>query len=196
VDEVLADREVVFPLTRTMCSPIGDGAAAALVCSPRYLERLEQARPVKVLASVLGGGMDRGLEEPHVCRLVGEQAYRMAGLGPGDIDVAELHDATAFAELAAYEHLGFCAYGEGGPFGESGATALGGKLPVNTSGGLESKGHPVGATGLAQIAEIVWQLRGEAQARQVEDARIGLTQNGGGIIPPEEAAMAVHIFGV
>jgi len=196
VEEVLADKEVTFPLTRAMCSPIGDGAAAAVVCSGDYLDRLSGARPVKILASILGSGMDRDPDGPHICRRLSEKAYEMAGLGPEDIDVAEVHDATSYAELSACENLGFCAPGEGGPFAETGATALGGKTPINTSGGLESKGHPVGATGLAQVAEIVWQLRGEAGDRQVEGARIGLTQNGGGAIEPEEAAMGIHILAV
>lgn len=196
VEEVLADKEVTFPLTRAMCSPIGDGAAAAVVCSGDYLARLDGIKPVKILASVLGSGMDRGPDGPHICRRLSEQAYEMAGLGPRDIDVAEVHDATSYAELSACENLNFCARGEGGPFAETGATALGGSIPINTSGGLESKGHPVGATGLAQIAEIVWQLRGEAGERQVEGAKIGLTQNGGGAIEPEEAAMAIHILAV
>jgi acetyl-CoA acetyltransferase len=196
VEEVLADKEVTFPLTRAMCSPIGDGAAAAVVCSGDCLAKAEGGKPVKILASVLGSGMDRGPDEPHICRRLALRAYEASGLGPRDIDVAEVHDATSYAELSATENLGFCAPGEGGPFAESGATALGGSIPVNPSGGLESKGHPVGATGLAQIAEIVWQLRGEAGARQVEGARIGLTQNGGGAIEPEEAAMAIHILSV
>lgn len=196
VEEVLADKEVAFPLTRAMCSPIGDGAAAAVICSADYLKSLREARPVKILASVLGSGMDRSPEEPNICRRLADRAYEIAGLGPDDIDVAEVHDATAYAELAASEHLRFCDYGEGGPLAESGDTALGGRIPLNTSGGLECKGHPVGATGLAQVAEMVWQLRGEAGDRQVEGARVGLTQNGGGVIAPEEAAMSVHILGV
>jgi len=196
VEDVLADKEVTFPLTRAMCSPIGDGAAAAVVCSGDYLARLDGIKPVKILASVLGSGMDREPDGLHICRRLSEQAYEMAGLGPRDIDVAEVHDATSYAELSACENLNFCARGEGGPFAETGATALGGSIPINTSGGLESKGHPVGATGLAQIAEIVWQLRDEAGDRQVEGAKIGLTQNGGGAIEPEEAAMAIHIMAV
>ena len=196
VEEVLADKEVAFPLTRAVCSPIGDGAAAAVVCSAGYLRKRKGARPVKVLASVLSSGRDRGEDEPNMCRRVAEQAYRVAGLGPEDIDVAEVHDAASYAELAAGEHLGFCAYGERGPLAESGATSLGGSIPLNPSGGLECKGHPVGATGLAQIAEIVWQLRGEAGERQVKGARVGLTQNGGGAIPPEEAALSIHVLAV
>jgi acetyl-CoA acetyltransferase len=194
VEEVLADKPVTFPLTRAMCSPIGDGAAAAIICSGDYLKKLDGVRPVRIAASVLGSGADRGPDDPYICKRLGDRAYETARLGPEDIDVAEVHDATSYAELAATENLGFCQQGEGGPFAESGATALGGTIPVNTSGGLECKGHPVGATGLAQISEIVWQLRGEAGERQVEGARVGLTQNGGGSIGNQEAAMGIHIL--
>jgi acetyl-CoA acetyltransferase len=123
-----------------------------------------------------------------------KKAYEIAQVGPEDIDLAEVHDATAYGELHQYEALGFCPLGEGGVFAESGATTLGGKLPVNTSGGLESRGHPIGASGLGQVYELVTQLRGEAGKRQVEGARLALAENGGGIIGFEEAAMAVHIL--
>ena len=118
----------------------------------------------------------------------------MAGVGPEDIDTAEVHDATAFGELAMTENLGFCGEGEGGRYAESGATKLGGAKPINPSGGLECRGHPIGATGLAQIAEIVYQLRGDAGERQVEAARLGMTENGGGFIGTGEAAIAIHIL--
>jgi acetyl-CoA acetyltransferase len=118
----------------------------------------------------------------------------MAGLAPGDMDVAEVHDASAFAEIQQTENLGFCAPGGGGALAESGATTLGGRIPVNTSGGLVSKGHPVGATGLIQLHEIVTQLRHEAGARQVEGARFGVAANGGGLHRVEEAAMVVSIL--
>jgi acetyl-CoA acetyltransferase len=121
-------------------------------------------------------------------------AYEMAGLGPQDIDVAEVHDATAFGELHQYEKMGFCPEGEGGLFAESGATQIGGKIPVNTSGGLMSRGHPIGASGLAMTYELVTQLRGEAQKRQVETPRIAMAENGGGTIGLGEAAMAIHIL--
>ncbi len=193
VEEVLADRLVSHPLTRAMCAPMGDGAAAAILVSEDYLSRLTDARPVKVRASVLasggaGAGID-GREKPAV-----RKAYEMAGVGPEDIDTAEVHDATAFGELAQTESLGFCREGEGGPYAESGATKVGGARPINPSGGLECRGHPIGATGLTQIAEIVYQLRGDAGKRQVEGARLGLTQNGGGFIGNGEAALAIHIF--
>ncbi len=194
VDEVLAEPSVAYPLTRSMCAPIGDGAAAAIVCSERALKRYPDARPVKILASVLASGAfpDSGLE-PIGMRL-SKRAYEQAGLGPEEIDLAEVHDATAFGELLQCEELGFCPEGEGGILAESGDTTLGGRMPVNTSGGLECRGHPIGASGLAQIHELVTQLRGEAGARQVEGARIAMSENGGGFIGMEEAAMCIHIL--
>lgn len=191
VEEVLNDRLVSFPLTRAMCAPMGDGAAAAILVSAEYLKRLKDARPVKVRASVLASGSTKPGSRTKTAV---QRAYDMAGVGPADIDVAEVHDATAFGELAQTESLGFCKEGEGGPYAESGATKLGGAKPVNPSGGLECRGHPIGATGLAQIAEIVYQLRGDAGARQVEGARLGLTENGGGFIGTGEAALSIHIL--
>lgn len=194
VEEVLQDRLIAYPLTRAMCSPVGDGAAAAILCSEKYLSKLAAARPVRVLASVLTSGRDRPIDGEDIGERTARLAYQMAGLGPTDISVAELHDATAFGELHQTEAMGFCAPGEGGILAESGATRLGGRIPVNTSGGLECRGHPIGASGLAQIHEIVTQLRGEAGARQVQNARIGLAENGGGNIGFEEAALCIHIF--
>ncbi len=192
--EVLADRQLSFPLTRAMCAPIGDGAAAAIVCSKAFLQKVSGARPVRVRASVLGSGRDRAFDGEDIGARVGRRAYEQASVGPADIDLAELHDATAFGELHHSETLGFCKEGEGGVFAMSGATALGGKLPIGVSGGLESRGHPIAASGLAQLHELVTQLRGEAGARQVEGARLGLAQNGGGALGVEEAAMAIHIL--
>ena len=194
VEEVLADKPVAYPLTRAMCSPVGDGAAAAIICSERYLKTLADARPVRILATVLGQGSDRTLDGEDIGERLSQQAYDIAGLGPADISLAELHDATAWGELHQAEVMGFCPMGEGGPFAESGATVLGGSKPINTSGGLECRGHPIGASGLAQIYELVLQLRGHAGLRQVENARIGLAENGGGNIGVEEAAMCVHIL--
>ena len=125
-----------------------------------------------------------------------DKAYAMAGLGPDDLDVVEVHDATAPAELLVYEELGLCQPGRGGQLVADGVTSLGGRLPVNPSGGLLAKGHPVGATGVAQIAEIFWQLRGQADQRQVPGARVGLTENGGGVLGGENAAASIHIFSV
>ncbi|MFY9257293.1 MAG: thiolase family protein [Dethiobacteria bacterium] len=194
VEEILQDKTVAYPFTRAMCSPVGDGAAAAVICSERFINRLSKARAVKILASVLGTGRERPLEEDHIGKIVSQKAYEAASLGPEDIDLAELHDATAYGELLQTEVLGFCPEGEGGLLAESGATRLGGKIPVNVSGGLECRGHPIGASGLAMVYEVVTQLRGEAGPRQVEGARIGLTENGGGFLGTEEAAAAVHIF--
>lgn len=194
VAEVLADRPVAWPLTRAMCAPVGDGAAAAILCSESYLKKLQNARPVKIRASVLGSGSNRDIDGEDIGERLSKQAYEIAGLGPEDINLAELHDATAYGELHQSEAMGFCPLGEGGVLAESGATRLGGSIPINTSGGLECRGHPIGASGLAQIYEAVHQLRGEAGKRQVENARIALTENGGGNIGVEEASMAIHIF--
>lgn len=193
-EEVLADVPVTYPLTRSMCAPVGDGAAAAIVCSGSYLKRLEAVRPVKIRAAVLGSGTDRDLDGLDIGERLAGKAYQMAGLGPEDIDLAELHDATAYGELHQTEAMGFCPPGNGGHYAESGATRLGGEKPINTSGGLECRGHPVGASGLAQIYELVTQLRGEAGPRQVPGARFALAENGGGTIGVEEAAMCIHIL--
>lgn len=197
VDEVLADRPVTFPLTRAMCAPVGDGAAAAIVCSAEALRELPPAvreRAVRIAGQGLSGGKYRSLDEDGLSRFAAERAYRMAGLQPSDIDVAEVHDATSFCEIYQVEMMGLCARGEGGAFVESGATTLGGRVPVNTSGGLVSKGHPVGATGLSMTNELVLQLRGEAGERQVEGARFALAENGGGVIGFDEAACSVLIL--
>ncbi|MBI9085286.1 MAG: thiolase family protein [Desulfobacterales bacterium] len=195
VEEVLADKAIAYPLTRAMCAPVGDGAAAAIVCSEAYLKKLSGARPIRILASVLGSGTDRDLDGEDIGERLSKQAYEMAGVGPRDISIAELHDATSYGELHQTEAMGFCPMGEGGPWAESGATKLGGKQPVNTSGGLECRGHPIGASGLAQIYEIGLQFRGEAGKRQVENVTTGLAENGGGNIGVEEAAMCIHILG-
>jgi acetyl-CoA acetyltransferase len=192
VEQVLEDREVAWPLTRAMCAPIGDGAAAAILCSESFMKKHPSSRAVKVLASVLQSGNLQGPTD--VAARSSRKAYEVAGVGPGDIDVAEVHDATAFGELHQVEQMGFCAVGEGGPFAEAGETSLGGKTPINTSGGLISRGHPIGASGLAMIYELVTQLRGEADKRQVGGARLALVENGGGTIGQGEAAMCVHIL--
>jgi acetyl-CoA acetyltransferase len=196
-EEVLADRPVSGPLTRAMCAPIGDGAAATIVCSEDRLRNLPgevRSRAVRIRASAVSGGKHRAPDEPSLSRIAGDRAYQMAGIGPKDIGVAEVHDATSFCEIYQMEMLRFCPEGGGGRFVESGATALGGRLPVNTSGGLVSKGHPIAATGLSMIAEITTQLRREAENRQVDGARIGLVENGGGVIGLEEAVCAVTIL--
>jgi len=197
VDQVLDDREVSFPLTRSMCAPVGDGAAAALVCSADYLAGQPEAirsRAIRIAATTMSGGKYRTVDEPGLSHIASQRAYDRAGLSPSDIDVAEVHDATSFCEIYQVEMLGFAPEGEGGPFVASGATGPDGIVPVNTSGGLVSKGHPVGATGLSMISELVTQLRGEAGERQVPEARIALAENGGGVIGLEEAACSVTIL--
>jgi acetyl-CoA acetyltransferase len=196
-EQVLADRMVSWPLTRAMCAPIGDGAAAALVCSGAFLKTLPKAvqeRAVRIAGAALTGGKYRRLDEPGLSRLAAQRAYAMAGITPQQVSVAEVHDATSFCEIYQAEMMGFCADGAGGAFVASGATSLGGRLPINLSGGLVSKGHPVGATGLSMVHELALQLRGEAGARQQPGARIGLAENGGGVMGFDEAACAVTIL--
>jgi acetyl-CoA acetyltransferase len=192
VEQVMEDREVAFPLTRAMCAPIGDGAAAAIVCSERFLKQHPSKRAVRILASILKSGSR--VPGDDICARASKAGYEAAGVGPEDVNVAEVHDATAFGELHQTEQMGFCAVGEGGPLAESGATAIDGRIPVNTSGGLISRGHPIGASGLAQTYELVTQLRGEAGKRQVDNPRIAMAENGGGTLGQGEAAMNIHIF--
>jgi acetyl-CoA acyltransferase len=197
IEEVLAGRPLSYPLTVPMCAPLSDGAAATVLCTKEGLRRLQAERPVKVLASVLAMGSDRPARDwsQHIGRRVANLAYEQAGIGPEDISVAECHDASSVGELIYTEMLGFCGLGEGGVFAESGATRLGGEIPVNPSGGLECKGHPLGATGLAQIYELVVQLRGAAGQRQVEGARFAIAENGGGLYGIEDATTCITILG-
>jgi acetyl-CoA acyltransferase len=193
IEEVLASREVSSPLTLLMCSPIGDGAAAVVVCSEKYARRLATA-PVRVRACTLLSGTDRTADQPGAVERASQRAYEQAGLGPEDLDVVEVHDAAAPAELMTYEELSLCGVGEGPRLLASGDTALGGRLPVNPSGGLLSKGHPIGATGCAQLVELVDQLRGRCGARQVPGAKVALAENGGGFLGTDGAAMVVTIL--
>ena len=177
LEKVMNDRVISYPITRPMCAPIGDGAAAAVIVSERYRSRLKGPRPVKIRAMAHTSGSDkRNFEDvKDIGENLGKIVYEKAGLGPEDIDIAELHDATAFGELHQTEALGFTPEGKGGEFIDSGRFTLDGELPVNTSGGLISRGHPVGASGLAQIFELVTQMRGKAGKRQVpKDVRIAL----------------------
>jgi acetyl-CoA acetyltransferase len=196
VDEVLAAREIVWPLTLLMCSPISDGAAAVVLASSRARRRLNARPGPRVRASVVVSGNRHRSDDPTAGSTgrAAALAYEAAGIGPDELDCAELHDATAPAELMAYEQLGFASPGQGPELIRAGQTRLGGRLPVNTSGGLLAKGHPIGATGIAQLCEATWQLRSEAGARQVEGARVALTQNGGGWLDGDSAAMSVHIL--
>ncbi len=194
-EQVLADRMVSWPLTRGMCAPIGDGAASAILCDGDTVKKLGLgSQAVKIRASVLGSGRDREFDDIDIGERLSKIAYEKSGLGPDDVNVAEVHDATAYGELHQAEALGFCKEGEGGILAKNGATKIGGKIPINPSGGLESRGHPIGASGLAQIHELITQLRGNAGQRQVEGARIALAENGGGALGQEEAAMCIHIF--
>jgi acetyl-CoA acetyltransferase len=192
VDDVLASREIAPPLTLLMCSPIGDGAAALVVCSPEVARRL--GAHVRVRACALVSGRDRGRGEPGAVERAAQASYEQAGVGPSDLDVVELHDAAAPAELMTYEELGLCGEGEGPVLLASGATALGGRMPVNPSGGLLSKGHPIGATGCGQLVELAEQLRGRCGQRQVAGARVALAQNGGGFLGTDAAAMVVTVL--
>ena len=197
-DEVLEDRLVSYPLTRSMCAPVADGAASAILCSEEFYKNLPanaQQRCVKIAAACLTSGKYRGFDEPSLSYVAAKKAYEMAGIGPADIDCAEVHDATAFGEIYQAEMMQFCPIGEGGKFVESGETSLEGKIPINTSGGLIAKGHPIGATGLSMINELVTQIRGEAGERQVKNAEFALQENGGGVVGIEEAACSLIIFG-
>jgi len=195
VDEVLAAPMVAPPLTLPMCSPIGDGAASLIIASEAMIRKLGANRAIRVRSSVLASGWDyTDDDEETVPEYAARLAYEAAGLGPSDIDVIELHDASAPAELIYYEYLGLAPRGEGVRLIEEGATSLGGRRPVNPSGGLLRKGHPIGASGAAQIYELVTQLRGEAGARQVAGARAALAENGGGMLGADVAAIVVSVL--
>jgi acetyl-CoA acetyltransferase len=199
IEEVLSSRLIVSPFTLLMCSPISDGAAAAVLVSRDVALRV--GRTIRVAASTVrsagplaaDGAAPQG-RGPRVSELAAQAAYAMAGLGPKDLHSAEVHEAAASAELVLYEQLGFAPVREGPALIRSGATGLGGPLPVNTSGGLLARGHPIGATGLAQIYEAVRQAGGRAGERQVEGARVTLAQNAGGWGDGDNLVSAVHIF--
>lgn len=198
IDEVVNSRMVCAPLTLYMCSSIADGAAAAILCSKDVARRYTS----KPLIEIAGCGLKSGLmrlpgqdEVPFIAALTANEAYQQAGVGPEDIDVAEVHDAMAPAEMLYYEELGFCGEGEGRFMLDQKRTWITGDKPVNPSGGLAAKGHPVSATGLAQVAEIVWQLRGEAGKRQVtNNPKVGLIENAGGWLGEDNAACSVTIL--
>ncbi len=197
LEDVLNSRVVAEPLTQYMCSTIGDGAAAAIVCAKEIAKKYTSKPLVEILACELVSGTYTFSDSPHesIANRAAKIAYNKAGIGPEDIDVAEVHDGMAPAELLLYEELMFCKPGEGGRLIDEGKTTLTGTIPVNPSGGLAAKGHPIAATGLAQVAEIVWQLRGEAGQRQVQNnPRIGLTENAGGWVMNDNAACSVTIL--
>lgn len=198
LEEILESRMVCDPLTLLQCCPIGDGAAAVVVTTAENAKK-HTTRPVFVGASVLTSGRYKESAEgpPRIeaCARAAREAYETAGVGPEDLDVVELHDCFSIHELVAYEDLGLCPKGEGGRFIDEGQSGYGGKVVVNPSGGLLCKGHPIGATGVAQLVEIVWQLQGVCGERQVPGAKVGLTHNGGGFGPGNEpGAMSITIL--
>jgi acetyl-CoA acetyltransferase len=201
VEQVLADRMVSAPLTRAMCAPTGDAAAAVVLCSQRYLGQLPaevRHRAIRIRGHALGGG-HRGVRltsgDPRRAPVqASRKAYAMARLGPDDLDLVELHDATSFAEIHLVEDLGLCEPGKGGVFTASGESARDGRIPVNPSGGLVSRGHPIGATGMFMLHEAALQLRGEAEAMQIPNARVALVENGGGIVGHDVAVCSVTVL--
>lgn len=199
VEDVLSARPVADPFTLFMCCPNSDGAAAAIVCSTDRA-RHYTSKPVQVEASVLVSGRFRpvrDLKVPETTVTAKDEAYEQAGLGPEDLSMVECHDPFAIAEILYYEVLDLAPPGGGVDLLVSGATEITGRIPVNPSGGLMARGHPIGATGLAQVAEAFWQLRGEAGPRQIEDAKVALTHvTGGGISGYDNGACTIHILGV
>ncbi|WP_233849935.1 thiolase family protein [Paraburkholderia sp. HD33-4] len=198
VDDVMNSRMVFDPLTLLQCCPSAVDGAAALVLTTR--KPAQRGKPVRVLASVVQSGrQETGTEDilaAEITARAAQLAYREADVTPADIDMVELHDAFTIAELIYYQALGLCERGEAHDLLRSGATSLGGRVPVNPSGGLLAKGHPLGATGVAQMVEAVWQLEGRAGERQISDVSLALTQcTGGGIAGVDHAASAVHILG-
>jgi benzoylsuccinyl-CoA thiolase BbsB subunit len=198
VEEVLSSRMICDPITLLQCCPTSDGAAAAILCSSS-LARRYTSHMITIAASVLRTGnflyTQKDFSFSDLTANVAKKAYEIANVGPEDIDLCELHDAFAINEMLHYEELGFCSRGEGGILIEKGETEIDGKIPVNTSGGLLSKGHPLGATGVAQIAEIVWQLRGKAGKRQVKNPKVGLAHLvGGAVTDIENGACTIHII--
>ncbi len=193
IEEVINSGDISYPLTKLMCSPICDGAAAAIICSREKAAQFTTT-PIWVEASVVGSGrVSHDLGDTLTKRL-GPKAFEKAGIGPEDIDLIEVHDATSPSEIITLIELGIIP-GEDAPRAiDEGWLELNGRKPSNTSGGLASKGHPIGATGLGQIHEVVQQLRGNAGKRQVANAKVGMTHNGGGILGVDAAAMALHIF--
>ena len=196
IEQVMNDKPIVYPFTRSMCAPISDGAAAAVIARGSALTSEQKSRAIRLRSMAVTTATKRELTdyENHLGRRAALKAYEIAGIKPSDIDVVELHDATAYAEIQQIENLGLCGIGEGGPYTLSGATKLGGETVVNPCGGLMSKGHPVGATGIAMLHELVTQLRGDAGARQVKDAKVAVAENGGGFLHVEEAVTIVSVL--
>jgi acetyl-CoA acetyltransferase len=185
LEEVLQSRSIADPLTLLQCSAPASGAAAVVVVSPAVARRRRSPKPVKILWSEIAAELNRGVPEDFAVfgatEIAARRAYERAAVSPADLDVVELHDAFTVGEMLHYEALGLCPRGEGGRLVDTHATALGGTIPVNPSGGLLSRGHPTGATGVAQIVELTAQLRGDAGARQVAGARLAVAQCQGGV---------------
>ena len=196
VDEVLADRVVVPPLTRAMCGGIADGAACVILVSQSFAAKRGISGTSEIAASSVVSGIPGGSADGNATHRAARGAYEASGIDARDIAVAEVHDPTSPQELFDLEDMLFCARGEAIRLLEDGDTALGGRIPVNTSGGLTSRGHPVGATGVAQIVEIHEQLTGKAGARQVAGARVGLAQMAGGLLGNDSAIASVHLLSV
>jgi acetyl-CoA acyltransferase len=196
VDEVLGDRVVVPPLTRAMCGGIVDGAACLILMSQQLAARRGVSGATRLIASSVVSGIPDGDGRGNATERAGAAAYEQAGIDPKDITVAEVHDATSPQELFDLEDLMFCDRGEAIRLLEDGDTSLGGRIPVNTSGGLTSRGHPVGATGVAQIVEVHEQLVGRAGARQVGAPKVGLAQMAGGLLGNDSAVATVHLLTV
>jgi acetyl-CoA acetyltransferase len=192
VDQVLASRQLAGPLTRLMCAPPSDGAACLLVCAPEFATGRRGG--ARIASSVLRSGRGDDLRAAWSLQPSLEQAYHVAGLGPEDLDVAEVHDLTSIMELFACALLGFYRLDEAERVMSERTTWLGGRLPVNPSGGLIARGHPLGATGIAQVVELTWQLEGRCGPRQVESARTALAHNIGGWIGTDIGAGAIHIL--
>jgi acetyl-CoA acetyltransferase len=192
VEQVLGSRRIAGPLTQFMCAPLSDGAACLVVCSADFARARRGG--ARIAASMLRSGRGDDLETAWSLGPSLERAYHAAGLGPDDLDVAEVHDMTSITELFACAALGFYRLGDAARAMQDRTTWLGGRLPVNTSGGLMARGHPLGATGVAQVVELTWQLEGRCGARQVESARAALAHNVGGWIGTDVGAGAIHIL--
>ena len=195
VEDVLKSRTIAEPLNMYDCCPISDGCAVAILAGAESAGRFP-GEPVAVAASahVSGTYAEQVELNADTTRRAARAAYEMAGLGPEDMDFAEVHDCFSYAEIKHYEDLGFCAEGDGGRMIEEGEVEIDGRIPVNISGGLIAKGHPLGATGIGQIGEVVTQIRGRAGRRQIAKARVGLTHNGGGFRHADTGIVAVHIL--
>jgi acetyl-CoA acetyltransferase len=193
IEDIINSGDVAFPLTRMMCSPVCDGSAAVIICTKEMAEKISQP-PVWIAASVVGSGRISNDITDSLTRRLAPKAYNAAGIGPEEVDVVEVHDATTPSEIISLIELGLVPGEDAAMWIDNNELDINGRLPSNPSGGLTTKGHPIGATGLAQIHEIVHQLRGTAGKRQTTRPSVGMTHNGGGILGVDAAAMALHIL--